>query len=121
MHAANGVRMHREGEVLMHASLTPEYTGRIGVIAFKWANAFHVSHMPGTIALSPQRDQRRSPAIRSLARFQPPAPQVMRAGNHTRTDALCHPGTVNVITNAGVTRTRSPLSTPILRASSGCI
>src|SRR5579859_3883601 len=101
MHAADRVGMDREGQVLMHASLAPENASRVRVIALERTYSFQVPQAPYAIVFSPQRCQRRSPAIRAGARLQTPASEVMRAGNYARPDAIGQPCSIDVVANLG--------------------
>src|SRR6266567_6022002 len=97
VHPANGIRMNREGQVLMDATLAPENTGRVGVVALERTNAFQLTHTPGTILLFPQLYQGRRPAICACTCLQSPASKVVRTGNHAWTDTICDPGAIDVV------------------------
>src|SRR5947209_8736425 len=97
VHAADRVGMDGEGQVLMHTALAPENAGRVWIIALKRLDAFQLTHAPGTIGCATQRDQRGGPAVRACARFEPPASEVVRTGDHARPYAIGHPGTIDVV------------------------
>ena len=99
MHAANGVRMHAKGQVLMHAGLAPEDAGRVWVRALIGTYPLQLAHTPHIPLLTSKRDERRCPTVCSHTRFQSPASQVMRTGHHAGTDAFSHPGPIDIVAN----------------------
>src|SRR5260221_985029 len=53
MHAADGVRVYGEGQVLMHAALAPEDARRVGIGTLEGLYALQVAQTPGAVLLAP--------------------------------------------------------------------
>src|SRR5260370_27697726 len=117
MHPAHRVRVDRKRQVLMHAAFAPEDARGVWIIALKRSNTFQVAHPPDTTRISSQRNQCRSPAICSLASFEPPATQVMRTGHNPRANPFSHPYTIDIVANLG----RDAYEIPGLYAYALCV
>ena len=85
------------------------------------ADAVDLADPPPARRLVLQIDERGRPPRAAARLREPPAAEVVGARDDAGPDALGHPGAVDEAADAVSTRTRSPVSTPSRRASSGCI
>src|ERR1700680_2861064 len=58
-------------------------------------------HHPGALFFMAQLDQSARPSLSAAVLLEPPAAQVMRAGDHARPDRFGHPYLVDEIANLG--------------------
>src|ERR1700754_1646348 len=81
MHAAHGIGMHREGQILMYAAFFPEDSLGIRVITLERLDAFELPQTPAPLAEFFDVNQSGCPAVCAFVLLQAPAPQMMRTGD----------------------------------------
>src|SRR5579862_7282137 len=84
--SADRVGLNGEGQVLMHACILPVHAGGIGIVAFERLNAVDLPHHPLAGLNFFQIDKSGGPTLAARIFLQTPASQMMRTGNHSRTD-----------------------------------
>src|SRR5205814_6183656 len=92
---ADGIGLHREGQVLVDARFLPPDPLRVGVVALERSDPVHLAHPPPTGRVLTQVDERRAPALAAEALVKTPAPDVMRAGEDARAHPFRHPHAVD--------------------------
>ena len=90
VHSADGVRLDRESQVLVHADIAPPDALAVGVVAGEGARAVDLSHPVGA-RFARDRHERRRVARTARLFLQAPASQVMRHAEHAGTDAFRSP------------------------------
>src|SRR5438552_10608341 len=74
---ADGIGLHRERQVLVHARFLPPDPLRVGIVALERSDAVHLAHPPLTRRVLTQVDERRAPALATEALVKAPAADVM--------------------------------------------
>ena len=84
--------MHREGEVLVDTSIAPPDTLGVRIGRFVRFDTRELAHLPLSFANFFQIDPRARHALDMIFFIQPPAPHMVRAGDHTRRKTFGDPG-----------------------------
>src|SRR5690606_8379712 len=99
MHAADGVGVYGEGDVLVHAAVAPIDALAVGVAAVERFYAFQGAHAPAVLAFPLDGHRVAAPAVALLILWASPAAQVMGTGYHPRFHPLRHPYFIYKITD----------------------
>src|SRR2546427_4167994 len=83
----------------MAARVLPPDPGGVGVVAHERSHALELAHPPLPALDLLELDERAGPALASRVWMKPPAPQVVRAGDHAGADRLRHPGAIDEMTD----------------------
>src|SRR5438093_1004430 len=97
--AAHGIGLHREGQVLVDARVLPPDPRGVGIVARERSHALELAHPPLPALDLLELDERGGPPLATRRAMKPPAPQVVRARDHTRVNRLRHPGAIDEVTD----------------------
>src|SRR4029077_14031647 len=92
VHAGNWVGMHRKCKVLMHASIAPPDSLRIGIGRFVVLHSRSLAHLPLPLADLLQIDPGARHAFELIFFIETPASHMVRAGHHAWGPPLSDPG-----------------------------
>src|SRR5271166_3614904 len=102
MHAADGIGMNWEGDVLMHPGIAPPDSLRLGVGAIVWRNAFQLAHLPLAFCDFFQINPRTRHSLNLILFINPPPAKMMRAGNYAWRQAFRDPRVQHEVSDLGV-------------------
>src|SRR5688572_25565409 len=101
MHPADGIRLHGECQVLVHADLAPPDAGAVGIVTLERSGPMNLLHDVASARLSGDLHECGCDTRSAGVLVQPPTSQVMRHAQDARADPFGDPRARDEMADSG--------------------